>query len=120
MSVQYLADPEEQTDVCVCALRTCANWHGSDSQDRLPIIFFSETLIHGPKFRDSNFILRVAQFNIIVFSLNEKQMKRGSHYKSRGALGTGFPTAPILLFELLPSDKLWLYESLRVRQPPPG
>ena len=70
---------------------------------------FHELPVHmlgDKKVRYSNFILHVAQFHIIVFLLNEKQMERGSRFKSRGALGTGFPTAPILLFELLPSDKL--------------
>ena len=32
--------------------------------------------------------------------------------KNRGHPGTGLTTAPVLLFELLPSDKLQLYESL--------
>ena len=61
-------------------------------------------------------IFQVAHFHINMVLSTRNMFKDAHVIKSRGALGTGFTYAPVLLFELLPSDKLKLYESLFERE----
>ena len=52
------------------------------------------------------FILNVVEFHMIMVLLNENVSKQAHVINKLGRFGTGAPLAPVLLFELLPSDKL--------------